>query len=459
MTKEGELIRAVNVERDMIGAWKKRPGYTTYLGTPDNSQITSLFSWRQNDDSTLLTYRKSGSVLYYSAGGTGTWTVAGEGTMSNNSHVGYSVLDNTLILGDGTSFTRHSTAGGTFAGTHFGSTAGAPLAEHFVPYQGRIYAARGTAVSGTQTDMFFSTTGTASDWITDSSSIRIPGAGRVNSLMKVANKVVATKDSGLMFRWDGFNLEDVSTNLGPSSAYSIGNVEDFRLYLNRMGVYGFGGNRPEIVSNSIERQIYNDRGSGVFGTVFDNAAGVVHKYDWLCSVGTVTDNLTDETISDCILKYDFQLNEWSNWKFFNRPYSFHSFKDLTGNDKLIFGDNGGQAYQISGTATSDNGKPIESVLEGIIHLGAPESDKNWKYIWAFANPGCQAKIQVALTDTFTRDKKKWIDLKQVKDGVFEARFPGGATSKLLDWKLYETGTATAWHFYGFSIEAEIVNRK
>ena len=101
---------------------------------------------------------------------------------------------------------------------------------------------------------------------------------------------------------------------------------------------------------------------------------------------------------------------------FNRPYSFHSYKDANGDEKLIFGDNGGQCYQLAGTATSDNGKPIESVLEGVLHMGAPESDKQWKYLWAFANPGCQAKIQVSMADTFTRDKKKWIDLVQVKDG-------------------------------------------
>ena len=460
LTKEGDLIRAVNVERDMVGAWKKRPGYISYLGTPDNSQITSLFSWTQNDGTTLLTYRKSGSILYYSTGGTGAWTVAGGGTLTANSHVGYTVLDNTLILGDGTAPTRHSvgtTAGA--AGTAFTNTSGAPLAEHFIPYQGRVYAARGTSVTGTNTDMFYSTTGTATDWTTDSSSIRIPGAGRVNSLTKVNDRAVPTKDSGNIFKWDGFNLVDVATDLGPSSPYSVGNVEDYRIYLNRRGVYGFGGNRPEIISNSIERQIYNDRGSGIAGTVFDNAPGIVYKYDWLCSVGTVTDNLTDETIADCVLKYDYQLNEWTNWKFFNRPYSFHSYKDANGDEKLIFGDNGGQCYQLAGTATSDNGKPIESVLEGILHMGAPESDKQWKYLWAFANPGCQAKIQVSMADTFTRDKKKWIDLVQVKDGVFEVRFPAGSQSKLLNWKLYETGTTSPWHFYGFSVSAEVIDRK
>jgi hypothetical protein len=455
-----DLLRAVNIERDTIGAWKKRPGYTTYLGTPDNDQVTTLFSWTQNDGATLLTYRKSGSILYYSTGGTGAWTVVGNGTLTANSHVGNVVVDNILLVGDGTAFTRHSvgtTAGQ--AGTSFGSTTGAPLAEHWTDFQGRAWGARGTAVTGTNTDAFYSTTGTISDWTTDSSSIRIPGAGRVNSLFKANDRLVPTKDSGNIFNWDGFSLVDKATDLGPSSPYSIGKVEDYRIYLNRRGVFGYGGGRPEILSNAIERQIYNDRGSGIAGTVFDSAPGVIHKYDWFCGVGTVTDNLTDETIKDCVLKYDYQLNEWVNWKFFNRPYSFHSYKDKVGVEQLIFGDNGGQCYQLSGTATSDNGKPIESLLMFAFHAGAPESDKEWKYAWLFFNPGCLAKVQVAMADTFTKDNLNWIDLTDPRDGVSEVRFPAGSSSKFLFCKIYETGTTSPWQFYGASFEFEVKDRR
>lgn len=458
LAQNGEVIRAVNVERDSIGAWKKRQGYTTYLGTPDNAQVTTLFSWRQNDD-TLLTYRKSGGTLYYSTAGTGSWTIAGGGTLTANSHVGYTILDNTLILGDGTAVTRHSigtTAGA--AGTSFTNTSGAPLAEHFTQYQGRVWAARGTSVTGTNTDMFYSTTGTATDWTTDSSSIRIPGAGRINSLFKSNDRLVATKDSGQMYRYDGFNLVDLATDLGPTSAYSIGNVEDFRIYLNRRGYFGYGGNKPEIISNPIQRQIYNNNGSAIVGTVFDNAPGIIHNYDYFCSVGTITDDLTNETIPDCIHKYDYQLNEWVDWKFANRPYAFHSFRDRNGSQTLIFGDNGGQCYQLSGTALTDNGSAIESILEGVIHLGAPESDKKWNYIWAFTNPGCAAKIQVATADTFTKNNLRWIDLKQTSDGIMEAKIPPTEESKLLFWKLYENSRESRYQFYGFTIDAEINER-
>lgn len=439
----------------MIGAWKKRPGYAKYLGTPNNDQITTLFSWRQNDSTTFHTYRYAGSTLHYSTNGTGSWTICGGGTLTEGAKIGYAVLDNTMLIGDGTAPTRFTTTGTSFG---FASSGTIPFGEHWVQYQGRIWGARGTGVAGTATDVFFSTTGTAGDWTTDSSSIRIPGPGRINGLFKSNDRLVATKDSGEMYRYDGFNLVDLSTDLGPSSPQSIGEVEDFRLYLNRKGVFGYGGVRPEIVSNSVQRQIYNDVGEGITGTVFDNAPGVIHKFDYLVGVGTITDNLTDETIDDAILKYDFQLDEWVNWKFNNRPHAFHSYRDLNGDDRLIFGDSNGQAYTLGGTDLNDDGTAIEAVLEGVLHFGAPELDKKFNYVWAFSNPGNQSKIQVAITDTFTKGVKNWIDLKQNRDGVAESKFPSGSRGKLLHWKLSESSRDSRFHFYGLAIDVDFIER-
>lgn len=447
---DGQILRALNVERDSIGAWRKRAGYITYLGTPDNNQLNSLFSWTRNDGTSFYTYRASGSILYHSVQGTGAWTVSGNGTITNNGHFGHTVLDGVLIGGDGTTASRHSTSG-----TNFSDTSGAPLAEHWEEFQGRVWAARGTAVTGTNTDMFYSATGTATNWVTDSSSIRIPGPGRVNSLFKVSDLLHATKDSGLVFQNDGFRLIDLATNLGPSSPYSIGNVEGYRIWLNRVGVFGHGGARPELLSNSIQRQIYNDSGSAIAGTTFSNAPGITYKYDWFCSVGTITEDLTNYTIPDAILKYDFQMDEFVNWRFANRPTAFGTYQDASGDQQLLFGDSGGQCYQFSGTATTDNGASIEAVLMGFIH-GGTFDDKKWVRITPMTNPGCEAKIQIALSDTFTYNKLKWIDLGDLHDGVREFRFPVGSRGRFLFWKLYESSRDSRFQFYGFDIDVEII---
>ena len=376
--------------------------------------------------------------------------------MTAASHVGNIVLDNVIILGDGTAATRHSvgtTAGA--AGTSFTNTSGAPLAEHFSEYQGRVWAARGTAVMGTNTDMFYSTVGTATDWTTDSSSIRIPGAGRINSLYKVGGNLVPTKDSGLIFTFDGYNLLDNSNNFGPSSPYSIGSFADAKFFLNRRGVFQHLGGVPQLKSTPVEKQIFNNAGSGIAGTVFDNAPGVVHKYNYLLGVGTVTDDLTSYTIPDCVLRYDIRGDEWSNWKFAHRPYSFHSYRDRVGVDQLVFGDNGGQCYQLSGTATSDAGAAIEVQLMGVIHGNSLE-EKDWRYLRGMFNPGNKAKIQIALSDTFTPRTLKWQDLGDARDGVVEYHFPNGSRGVFLFWKAYEFSDTSRFECLGFEYEAELV---
>ena len=453
LQKEGGLLRSLNVERDGFGNYKKRRGYVSYLGTPDTDKVNTLFSWIRNNGTQFYNYRYSGSVLYYSTQGTGAWTVCGAGTRTADSYIGHEVMDDVMIIGDGTAPTIHTTTG-----TNFATTSGAPKSSQFAEYQGRIYSGRGTANAGTDTNLFYSTTGTATDWTTDSSSIRIPGEGKILSVFKSSDRIIVTKDTGAIFKWDGDSLLDTVTDLGPSSPYSIASIEGYKLWLNRKGYYGFGGVRPEIISNPIQRQIYNDNNTGIAGTMFDVTPSGIYKYDYFSAVGTITDDLTGETIPDCIMKYNFQDNEFSNWQFAHFPTSFMTYKDVSGDEQLVWGDANGQCYQLAGTALSDDGKPIESVLMGMLHFGSPEADKKFNYIWAFANPGCRAKIQVAIADTFTKGKLNWIDLKQTKDGVMEARFPAGSRGKLLFWKLYEKSMDSRWVFYGFSLSYDLIKR-
>jgi len=446
--KEGDMIRCLNTENDQIGAKKKRPGYVTYLGTADGVQVNTLFNWTKNSGTQLWNYRASGSILYYSTQGTGVWTTCGNGTITDGNHVGHAVLEDTLIVGDGAGSTRFTTDG-----TSFSNGTGAPEADHFAQYQERIWC------GGTSSDLYYSTTGTPSDWTSDSSSIKIPGAGKINGVFKANDRLAITKNSGLMFRYDGYNLVDMATDLAFTSPYSVGEVEGYRVGLNRLGFFGYGGDRPEIVSNPIEKQVYNDAGEGIAGTVFDNAPGVCHRYDYLCSVGTVTDDLTDEEVADCIEKYDYQADEWSNWKFAHRPTAWLSYKDATGNQKLIFGDANGQCYTYGGTATNDNGETVETVMELVIHGGVPETEKKWNWLWAFFNPGCQAKVQVAMGNTFTKGKKKWIDLGDCSNGVAEFKFPQGSRSRLLFVKIYEASRNTRFNLYGFSYDADPIARR
>lgn len=446
---DGELLVSINVDSYPYFAKSKRPGYSTYLGTVSGT-VNTLFNWTKNDGS-FYNYLAAGSALYYSTNGTGAWTLSTNGTIANNSHVGYAVLDDTLFICDGAGSTRHTTNG-----TSFTDTTLAPVAVDLAQYQGRIYAA------GTASTLFYSTANDGTNWNTsgtaDSSSFTIPGAGKLNRIFTVADRLIASKTSNLLYRWDGYSLVDTATQLGLSSPYSLAQSEGYYFWLNRLGYFGYGGDRPQLLSNPIQRQIYNDSGSAIVGSVFDNAPAVEHLYNYMCSVGDTTDDLMGKTITNAIQKYNFQQNEWLNYSFANKPTAWLSYEDASGNKQLIFGDATGQCYTYGGTALSDNGTPISSVMMFVHHGGVPHLEKKWDWFTGFFNPGCEAKVQVAIGDTFTKDRLVWQEIGDCSDGICEFRFPSGSRGRLLFVRIYESSIESRFNFYGYDVQAEIIPR-
>lgn len=446
LQNDGSLIHCVNFNTDPFGAKVKRPGYSTLLGTADGSAVTGLFSFTKNDNSLFL-YRTSGSSLFHSVSGTGAWTLSGNGTITPGGNAGYAVLDNTLILGDGVGSTRHSTTG-----TSFTNTTLAPVAKSFAQYQNRIYA------GGTSSTLFYSTTGNAADWAlagtSDSSSLSIPGAGTINSVFVAADRVTTSKTSGIMYKWDGYSLIDVSTKKGPTSPKSVDSTEGYYLYLNRDGITGFGGARPEILSNPIQSQFYNNLGSGVAGGTFSTAAGGIHRWDYYLSIGTVTDGLTGKQLSNDVVKYDFLRNEFLNHKFAHFPTSYHSYVNASGDSKMMFGASDGQVYQLGETDKTDAGTAIESEMIYFVHGGSPEIEKKWNDIHLFFNPGCEARVSVAPANSMTLDRVTWVEIGDVNDGIVHYRFPSGTRSKLLYVKIYDNSAVAPFRYYGMTIDAE-----
>lgn len=445
--QDGVLIRAVNVDSYPYGGKSKRAGYTTYLGTPDNSSPLRLFNWTK-DDGTFFNYRQSGSSLYYSIQGTGDWTKCANGTLTVGSQLGNSVLNNTLIISQGGGTTRHSTTGTTFS-----DTSAAPAGPHLTQYQNRIY------ITGTSSTLFYSVSGDPTNWSTsgtsDSSSITIPGAGLPNSVFVLANRLNITKSSGRQLNWDGFTLADLASNLGPSSPYSIVKVEDYGFWLNRLGFFSSNGDQPQLISNAIQREIYNDQQSGILGATFGTAPSIASGYDYLTAVGSVRDDLTNEPLNNCIIKYNYQKNEFLNYSFNDFPTAFGTYIDTSGNRQTIFSNSGGQCFQYSGTSTSDNGNTIEAKMEFFYHFNQPHVDKEFRWIWLFFNPGCQAQVQVATASTFTKQSLKWLDVGDVSDGLKQFRFPAGSKGKFLFLRISEASRNARFTYYGCAIDANL----
>lgn len=102
----------------------------------------------------------------------------------------------------------------------------------------------------------------------------------------------------------------------------------------------------------------------------------------------------------------------------------------------------------------DNATAIECVAEGVLTLGVPESDKYFHELYAFSSPGCQATLQIAITDSFNRKSLRWQNVGSLVNGYAHYGFPPSSRGKLLFWRVSEMSTDARFNFYGFSIEAE-----
>lgn len=450
--QDGNVIHCVNLDNNPLGGVRKRGGYTTYLGTADGVEVNSLFNWTQEDGTTLFNYRASGSVLYYSTQGTGDWTACTNGTIADGAHVDHEVLDKNLFIADGSGSIKYTTDGTSFIELGGNAPLGASVLSEF---QKRLYA-NGTA---SKSSWFYSESGTSAgtSWSGDSSSIWIPSAGKILAVLKASDRQIICKSSGAMQKWDGASLVDMATNLGPTSKESIGKIEDFQFWLNRLGIFVSNANTPQLISNTIQRQIYNDSGSGIQGEKFDTAPGVAHRYDYLVAVDTLTDDLVGEEIPRAIIKYNYQKNKFLNFSFHDLPTAWCSYKDANGDQQLIFGDASGQCYTFN-LGTSDNGEPIETSLQLVLHANMPFLNKEWGYLEVLTNPGCQAKIQIAIEDTFTAGKKKWKDIGSLVNGFNQFRFPTGSRGKLLFIRIYESSSDAPFELYGINVTYNVVLR-
>lgn len=450
---DGNIIHCLNLASNTNGSKIKRPGYSTFLGTTGASQVNSLFSWTKDDGTTLFVYAAAGSVILSSAQGTGAWTPCVNGTISDGAHVTNAKLDNNMVIGDGVGTMRYTTDGTTFVDMGL-----APVGGHDpVEYQGRIYA------QGTTSYDFYSTTGTASDWASDSSSILIGGSGKLLTQFKAADRIVTCKNSGALHRWDGDSLTDMATRQGPTSPYSIGEIEDFRIYLNRTGIFMTKADNPELISNTIQRQIYNPNVTGISDTIFDTAPGGIDGYNYLLSVDDITDDFTGISIPDAIIVYDYHHNQFSNYRYANLPTTYHQFKNASGKQTFIFGDASGQVYVVDDAYTSDNGQPIEANMVLLLHGNMPHIQKDFGNIEFFTNPGCQAKVQFMIEDVVSlggRDisgPKVWKDLCSLTDGYVLTRFPPETRGRLLYLRIYESGTTRPWEIFSIHYSFEPVS--
>lgn len=453
---DGELIQAVNVDSTPFGAKTKRPGLTQYLGTLSAQRAESLFSFAQGTNTssayTFWNYIQENSVLFYSVNGTGVWTVVGNGTFPTTGPLMSSVLADTLIVGDPEGTVRH-----TANGTSLTNTSGPPAPGAMAEYHQRIY------IGGYySSNLFWSNVGTASDWTNDSSSILIPGPGRIRSLYKsIDDKLMIGKETGELYSWDEVNLEKVSKENGPSSRRSLAVADDKYYYLNWKGVYRQDIGLPTQISAPVENYINDRSGSAIPAAHFGTAQGGAYGDKYYCTIGSAT---PDSVLgSSSVLVYDTRMNDWSLYSSQITFNSYLSFVNSVGSNQFVVGNStagthAGIAYTFNGTQTSDANFPIYSVIEAVFHAKTLQ-EKKWNYLWALFNPGCEANIQIATANSFREADKNWLDIGDTKTGVVEFKFPEGSRSRFLFIKVTDSTTTIPFIWYGYEVDFDFVDRK
>ncbi len=443
--QDGQLIQCQNMIGTPFGALAKRPGYVFYEGLADSNPVHSLFTWYRNDGSTFFNYRFGGSVLYFSQQGTTNWSVCINGTFPGQGYMGYDILDDVMMVGNGIDPTKHS-----LDGTSFIDTTLAPVASKFVQYQNRIYA------MGTASTLFWSAIDDATNWQTsgtsDSSSINIPGEGRLFNIIKNNNTLLLHKSARRqIYRWNGVTLVDSATNTGMTSTQAYAQSEDIGFWNNRLGIYAYNGGNPQIISNPIQNMI-----DGIHGNNYGTMPGEVHVYNYYLAVGDTSDAFVGNTLNNSIFKYDVRLNNWGVWTLNHKPTAFNSYIDAGLDQLFIFGADDGQCFVFRNEFNNDSGAPIEGVVEFIVKAGTLK-DKNWYNVRVSCNPGCEAQVEVAVTNTLTERARKYVSLGQVVDGVLDARIPSNmARGRFMFVKVSDTTTSHSFILYGAEIDYDLV---
>ncbi len=474
---DGQAIHLLNVVQFPFGGMSKRPGYGTFLNNPDGSAVNSLFTWQMQNSGTFTAYRASGTQLFYSAQGTGNWTAAMGGSIAGGQHVGHTIFNNILTVGDGVNPLMNATIPSTFT-----SPGSAPVAQYLTTYQNRVYT-----TDGTSDNLQYSVTNDPTNWqnsgTSDSNFLVIPTSGALANVFVAANYLNITQTRGNIYTYDGQTLTNTTTNYGPSSPWSIAQIDDTYFWSNNIGQFQYDGAQKTVISNPIQRQFYNRQNTGIGTASIGTMPSVGYYWTYLTAVGTTTDDFTGRIINNNIIAYDFQKTQYTNWSFHDAPTAMHSYIDTGLGRQMIFGNSSGQCFALDSTKTSDNGNAIPTEMVFLFTYAQQSStftqtsastvsgstyEKKWNSMRLFFNPGDEMNIQFSFSNSLTYQNLKWsevINTKigdgaywQVNDGAVEISFPNNPhnlpRSRFLFVRMYESSTTSQWSYYGCSIVAE-----
>lgn len=281
--------------------------------------------------------------------------------------------------------------------------------------------------------------------------------GAVIFLDTVGSSLTMHKASGALYLYTGQQITNPLQSANPFyaspgnstvSAFAPDQISGISIFPTRDGVYAYTGGFPTIISNEVYDYIQNMNLTNV-GFI----PGIAFKNKWYYAIGTVTDKF-GYTITNCILVYDYQLNIWDTYSFFDMPTCFGEYVDENGNLRMVFGNATGKTFLFE-SGVADNGHPMDVVLQShYLTWGAPEKTKDVESYLVSTNPGANFQLQYA-----TDFKANWNTFTTASGMGQSDRAPDPMSNfKSLGFRLI-SNTVVPMLFYGLTLKVAVGSKR
>ncbi len=443
LLKKSELIVCRNLYTDVIGAKTKRPGYATFLNAPDSNPVRNLIYFELGNGATKRLLRVSGTKIYVYSFTGGVWGAVAKTITDSTNRFSTAALSGKLFMCNG-NFTPM-----VYDGTDFNDVGTAPKGRWCAVFNRRIAV---WGVVGNPDRLYLSKIDDPTDWSINAND---PSAAKYynvdpDSYGNLTGGAVASRRLTLFkekaaYRFDGTDFAPVPTSEGLSSQAGIKELEDFVIYPNRAGVYGFIGDKPTPLSDYV-KDYYAGIASNYYDPLVERLAAGLWKQHYLLSVGAITDK-DDNTYSNVVLAYNQRLNQWFLWTFAHLPYAFEVYNDASGVRQTIFGDDNGNTYTFdSGTADGTENIDTEIVTAP---LGAKQYQRyHLRGIGVVASPSASGKVFYDFSDN------DWQSIGELKGRYTTFMCPEEAIGVAPRIKIADNGNSASHTIYSITAALE-----
>lgn len=232
------------------------------------------------------------------------------------------------------------------------------------------------------------------------------------------------------------NLADKKYQIGRMGLVSHESIVEYDGYIffaSYDGFYATNGGTPQKISGHVQ-EIWNNI---TFANYAKIAAAQLNDFIYV-HIGDIT---YPETVSNCVLQYDIDQNDWNILSLADTPKQMHTYVGSSGK-KLFFGNDDGEIFQLFSSETQ-NTADFSSVLETNWLYGSGEHMvDDYCELWLYGDRFAAISAYVKVDD----EDSNWIPLGEFKGSTDVLKFKQrGYRTK---FRLQETGKGDLYELYG-----------